>query len=111
MAPFSIWTDTRLAASYKKAGFKMAGLSRKSFIEQASVGAAAAAALVAVPGYTFARQTAHASTTSTRTTAHAGPILAHVRNAATGEIAVLFGTREVIIHDREVANRLLRAAQ
>ncbi len=89
----------------------MAGLSRKSFIEHASVGAAAAAALVTVPGYTFARETAHANAAGARTAAHAGPILAHVRNAATGEIAVLFGTREVIIHDREVAARLLRAAQ
>ena len=89
----------------------MAGLSRKSFIEQASVGAAAAAALVTVPGFAFSRETAQASAASAHTTAHGGPILAHVRNAATGEIAVLFGTREVIIHDREVAHRLLRAAQ
>jgi hypothetical protein len=43
--------------------------------------------------------------------AHNGPILAHVRNAATGEIAVFFGEREVVIHDRAVAQRLLMAAK
>lgn len=87
----------------------MADLSRKGFIEQASVGAAAAAAFVAMPGYAFARESAHASTRHMAMTTQSGPVLAHVRNAETGEIAVLFGTREVIIHDREVANRLLRA--
>ncbi len=87
----------------------MAGLSRKSFIEQASVGAAAAAAFAAMPGYALAHPNAQVSARHAGTIAHSGPILAHVRSVETGEIAVLFGTREVIIHDREVANRLLRA--
>lgn len=90
---------------------KMAGLSRKNFLEQASVGAAAAAAFVAMPGYALARESAPASTRHAGTAAFGGPILAHVRNAETGEIAVMFGTSEVIIHDRAVANRLLRATQ
>ncbi len=89
----------------------MTGLSRKSFIEQATVGAAAAAAFVAMPGYALARENSAATTTRTGATVHGGPVLAHVRNVQTGEIAVMFGTREVIIHDREVASRLLRATQ
>lgn len=89
----------------------MAGLSRKSFIEQASVGAAAAAAFVTMPGYALARENTQTSTRHGETTAQRGPILAHVRDTETGEIAVMFGTREVIIHDRAVANRLLQATR
>jgi len=42
---------------------------------------------------------------------HHEPLLAHVRNRATGEIALLVGTREVVIHDRELVMRLVKAAQ
>jgi len=89
----------------------MASLSRKNFIEKASVGAVTVGVMAAVPSYAFARETARESALGTNKAAHAGPILAHVRNAATGEIAVLFGTQEVVIHDRAITDRLLRAAQ
>ena len=35
------------------------------------------------------------------------PLVAHVRNVATGEIAVLMGTREVVYRDRALVGRLL----
>jgi hypothetical protein len=89
----------------------MASLSRQNFIKKATVSAAAAGALATVPGFSLATEPAFASESDTRMSVHAGPVLAHIRNVATGEIAVLFGTREVVIHDVEVVNRLLRAAQ
>jgi hypothetical protein len=90
----------------------MANLSRKSFIEQASVTAVAAAALATVPGFALSRETAHASAAGAKTSKQAGgPLLAHVRNASTGEIAVLFGTHEVVIYDRAVAARLMQVAR
>ena len=88
----------------------MANLSRKGFIGKASVGALTVGALVAVPGYEIGSAAAHASAEDT-TAAHTGPLLAHLRNAKTGEIAILVGTREVVIHDRVLARRLLQAAQ
>ena len=39
------------------------------------------------------------------------PLLAHVRDRASGEIVLLVGTREVVIHDRELVLRLVKAAQ
>ncbi|HTW99366.1 MAG TPA: hypothetical protein VMD59_11345, partial [Acidimicrobiales bacterium] len=40
----------------------------------------------------------------------ATPVVAHVKDAATGEIALYVGEREVTIRDRHVAARLVRAA-
>jgi hypothetical protein len=37
-------------------------------------------------------------------------LIAHVRNAATGEISVMVGTREVIHRDRALAVRLMDIA-
>jgi hypothetical protein len=88
----------------------MANLSRKSFIGKASVSALTVGALVAVPGYELGGEAAHASAEDT-TTAHTGTLLAHLRNANTGEIAILVGTREVVIHDRALAHRLIQAAR
>jgi hypothetical protein len=88
----------------------MANLSRKGFIGKASVGALTVGALVAVPGYDLGSDVAHASAEDT-SAAHTGTLLAHLRNAATGEIAILVGTREVVIHDQALAHRLLQAAR
>ncbi len=37
-------------------------------------------------------------------------VVAYVKNPATGEISVMTGDREVIVHDRKLAARLSRAA-
>jgi hypothetical protein len=87
----------------------MANLNRRSFIEKAAIGGATVGALVTLHGYVAPRDTAEASTSATKHVAQSGPVLAHVRNAATGEIAVLFGTREVVIHDAGIADRIMRA--
>jgi tRNA A37 threonylcarbamoyladenosine synthetase subunit TsaC/SUA5/YrdC len=89
----------------------MANLSRKSFIGKASASAVAAGALVAIPTYTLGADAAQASAAEAKTTAHTGPVLAHVRNVETGEIAIFSGTREIVIHDIATARRLIQAAQ
>jgi hypothetical protein len=38
-------------------------------------------------------------------------LMAHVKNARTGEISLFIGHREVTIHDRKVAARLVRATR
>jgi hypothetical protein len=88
----------------------MANLSRKNFIEKASVSVATVGMVATVPGFTVSRGTAHASAQGGEAVAQSGPILAHVRNVATGEIAILFGSQEVIIHDRAMALRIVQAA-
>ncbi len=37
-----------------------------------------------------------------------GPVIAHVRDAATGEISIMHGNREVVVHDHELVARLTR---
>ena len=37
-----------------------------------------------------------------------GPVIAHVRDVATGEVAILHGEREVVVHDHELVARLTR---
>lgn len=37
-----------------------------------------------------------------------GPVVAHVRDAATGEVSILHGDREVVVHDHELVARLTR---
>ena len=38
------------------------------------------------------------------------PLIAHVRDLATGEIGVFNGTREIVVRDPQLARRILRAA-
>ena len=40
-----------------------------------------------------------------------GPVVAHVRDAATGELGILNGTREVVVRDPRLVTRLLQAAR
>jgi hypothetical protein len=40
----------------------------------------------------------------------AGPMLVHVRNVATGELAMMVGTRELIYRDPELVQRLVTTA-
>jgi hypothetical protein len=89
----------------------MASLSRKNFIEKASISAVAAGALVAIPGYTLSGEAAHAAASEAGKTEPSTSVLAHVRNVKTGEIAIFAGTSETIIHDRALAQRLIQAAR
>ena len=43
--------------------------------------------------------------------AGSGPVVAYVRDAATGEITVMAGERQVELRDRKLAARLARAAR
>jgi hypothetical protein len=89
----------------------MAKLTRRGFIKQASVGAAAVGALSAVPVLGTSRAFAHPSPASPDVQAveHQGPIIAHIRDAKSGEVSIYVGTREVVIHDLELVSRLVKA--
>jgi len=40
-----------------------------------------------------------------------GPIVAHIRDLATGEIGIFHGTEEIIVHDSILASRLAQAVR
>jgi hypothetical protein len=77
-------------------------ITRLGFMKS-SVGAAAG--LTAIGALTAANADAHGRPAGTES------VVAYVKNPATGEISVMTGDREVIIHDRQLAARLSRAAR
>jgi hypothetical protein len=105
----------------------MSGMSRRDLL-RASAGAAA----VAVPMSVLASHGAGASSVhhaaagaagaaaaagSLEASQHvdtydvSGPVVFSVRDARSGEVSILHGDAEVIVHDRQLVDRILRAAQ
>jgi len=96
----------------------MAGVSRRTFLGRGSLAVAAAGVLSAVPGLSGLIGAAETEGPAADATVADGtaasltePLVAHVRDISTGEISVFNGTREVILRDPQLANRLLRAAR
>lgn len=96
----------------------MTGMSRRDLI-RASAGAAA----IAVP--ISALSASGATAAGTAGTAHtddleagpdaaldlAGPVMFYVHDVGSGDVSILHGTDEVVVHDRALVNRIIRAAQ
>ncbi len=90
----------------------MSKLTRRGFIHTsvgAATGLAAAGALGAAPKLAGALVRPDRSTPL----AHGAPqpMVAYVRDASRGEIALMVGDREVSYHDSEMVARLIKAAQ
>lgn len=88
----------------------MGELTRRTFLARASIATAAVTGGAAV----INSMVASAMPAATGMPAVRGvepalgePLVAHVRNIATGEVAVLMGTREVVYRDRALVARLL----
>ena len=88
----------------------MAGLTRRGFLTKTSIGAAAVGAMLAVPRLTNGTSAEAAQEFALSGHELAGPVVAHVRNIKTGEIAVMVGTREIVFRDRQFVKRLVKAA-
>jgi hypothetical protein len=89
----------------------MKDLSRRRFLSHGSLGLAAASLLALVPGMSAAMKLkVGAPKAGARTAIAGGPLVAHVRDLATGEIAFLVGSERFIVYDRELAVRLHSAA-
>jgi hypothetical protein len=99
----------------------MAPLTRRRFLAQASISAAAlgavaggiASGLVAVPRLAAAVRRSRGGPAIARGTTTLQPeaMVAHVRNANTGEVALMVGTREIIYRDPGLVARLVGAAR
>jgi hypothetical protein len=91
----------------------MSAVSRRTFLKTSSVAVAAAGAAAAVPGAVAAALRGGVSQPSPLAdpaVPEVGePIIAHVRDARTGEIAVFVGERQVTVHDPDLAGRLAAA--
>jgi hypothetical protein len=89
----------------------MKDLTRRKFLTRSSAGVAIAGAIAVVPGITAVMKLPGTSSKSAKGTAIAGgPLVAHVRDLASGEIAFLVGSERLIIRDPDLAVRLHAAA-
>ena len=86
----------------------MADLTRRKFLAQASLGVAGSGVALAALGK-LPLPRSSASGRKARA-ANRGPIVAHVRNAETGEVAVMTGSKETVYRDPELVDRLLGRA-
>lgn len=88
----------------------MINVNRRSFLRQTTAGAAAVAIVAAAP----AAMSGHALPTPPSIELSGptmtAPLMAYVRNVTAGEIALMVGTREVVIRDVDLARRLMKAA-
>jgi len=92
----------------------MPELSRRGFLGTAGI-TAAGVALVAVPGVAAVAPELSgvfddAAAPTTAELASVGPLVVHVRDAAAGELSVLSGETEVVIHDPGFVARIVSAA-
>jgi hypothetical protein len=93
-------------------------VSRRAVLRAGTFGAAAVGVVGAFPGllgeFTSAgpEATAEASEAEAVTaSALEGPIVAHIRDAATGDISLYVGEREIVYRDAALVQKLTRAAR
>jgi hypothetical protein len=85
----------------------MADLSRRGFLSTSVAAAAGVAGIGLAAGLPAAVEAADLG----GDVAASNGVVAHVRDASTGEVAVFNGEQETVVRDRALANRLLRAAK
>jgi hypothetical protein len=101
-------------------GSNMTGFSRRSFLKTGSAAAVAAGAissLPALPALVGAVESqgpgdanaAEGAVADAEPAALSEPLIAHVRDLATGEIGLFSGTRGITLIDPQLAARLARA--
>ncbi|MDO9456472.1 twin-arginine translocation signal domain-containing protein [Nocardioides sp.] len=79
----------------------MSDTSRRKFLAAAGVGAAASAAALGTAASAEAKPSAKRAKE---------PVIALVDDHTKGTVRLLVGEREVVVHDRDLATRLLNAA-
>jgi hypothetical protein len=94
--------------------------SRRFFLKTSSAAVIAAGAVSAVPGLPAAAtafetqapadaESAAAALAGSEGATLSEPVIAHVRDLATGEIGLFSGTREITVLDPQLAARLIKA--
>ena len=96
----------------------MNAFTRRVFLQRSSMAVAAAGAVTAIPGLSSVLTVggAEAPATEAVITDEAAatmsePLVAHVRDLASGEIGLFSGEREVVFHDPGLAHRLFNASR
>jgi hypothetical protein len=90
---------------------EMKRLTRRGFLAKGSIGLAFMGALASLPGLSTALKASASAPKGARSGATAGPLVAHVRDLNSGEIAFLVGSQRFVVRDPELASRLHSAAR
>lgn len=88
---------------------RMDRLTRRRFLRNTSVGAAAVGLLPAASGLVAAEQSPAASEVAQEAPALTENLVALIHTAAQGELTLFVGTREIVVRDTELIARLARA--
>ncbi len=84
--------------------------SRRAFLTRGSLGVALAGAAAVVPGLSAVLKLPAPSFAAPELPATAKPLVAHVRDLASGEVSLMVGTDHVVLRDANLAARLYGAA-
>src|SRR5437899_4947602 len=85
-------------------------VSRRAFLSRGSLGVALAGAAAVVPGLSAVLKLPAPSIGARALPATAEPLVAHVRDLASGEVSLMVGTDHVVLRDANLAARLYSAA-
>lgn len=92
----------------------MQSISRRAFLKQSGSGAAAVGALATfsrLPKFARRNPAVHAKgVASPAGRPHDGPIVVHIPDTRSGQVHLLFGTREVVRHDPALVARIVHGA-
>jgi hypothetical protein len=92
----------------------MAEVTRRAFLGTGSTAAATGLALAAAPGLAAAAPAAAGGASGTSgpapTPTPSGTFVVHVRDARTGDLSVMTGESEVLVHDPALVARVVSAA-
>ena len=86
----------------------MTDATRRGFLIMAGAGAAAVGVAAVAPAAGEATPTPKVTRPGRASTA-SGPLVAYVRDPRKGNVSVMVGEREVVVHDPELVARLTRA--
>jgi hypothetical protein len=95
----------------------MKQIERRAFLTRGSLAVAAAGVVTAVPGFASGLVAAEeeapevAAVFEGEAAVMSEPLVAHVRDLATGEIGLFSGTQEIVFHDPTLAARLFHASR
>ena len=85
-------------------------VSRRAFLSRGSLGVALAGAAAVVPGLSAVLRLPAPPFAAPTLPATAAPLVAHVRDLASGEISLMVGTDHVVLRDPNLAARLYGVA-
>ncbi len=95
----------------------MKAFERRVFLARGSIAVAAAGVATAMPGLASGLRAAEeeapeaAAVVEGEAATMTEPLVAHVRDLATGEIGLFSGTQEIVFHDPTLATRLFNATR